>query len=156
MFKVVSGGQTGVDRAALDVAMFLGLEHGGWCPKGRLAEDGIIPNEYQLKETTSSEYSVRTEQNVIDSDATLILFRNTVSGGTLLTKKYTAKHRRPSLMIDLENECEQTEFKNWISEFNICVLNVAGPRASSDPLIYDLARQCLLIFFEPFIVGDEQ
>lgn len=83
--RIVSGGQTGVDRAALDVAMQLSIEHGGWCPRGRLAEDGTIPSRYDLRETRSAKYHVRTERNVVDSDATLILYRKSLTGGTLLT-----------------------------------------------------------------------
>ena len=83
--KIVSGGQTGVDRAGLDVALFLQVQHGGWCPLGRLAEDGQIPAKYELKETESSEYGFRTEQNVIDSCGTLILYCEKMSGGTFLT-----------------------------------------------------------------------
>ena len=80
--RIVSGGQTGVDRAALDAALELGIAHGGWCPRGRLAEDGPIADRYGLRETASSDYAVRTEQNVVDSDATLILHRGPLTGGT--------------------------------------------------------------------------
>lgn len=83
--KIVSGGQTGVDRAGLDVAIQLGIDHGGWCPKGRRAEDGRIPGCYQLAEADSDEYAFRTERNVVDSDGTLILFFATLRGGTELT-----------------------------------------------------------------------
>ena len=85
--RIVSGGQTGVDRAALDVAIAIGIEHGGWCPAGRLAEDGVVPPQYDLRETDSNEYPVRTELNVADSDATLILYEGKLKGGTLLTQK---------------------------------------------------------------------
>ena len=95
--KIISGGQTGVDRAALDVAVELEIPHGGWCPKGRLAEDGRIPDSYKLRETTSREYAVRTEQNVLDSDGTLILYRESISGGTELTLRLAEKHRRKGL-----------------------------------------------------------
>src|SRR5688572_12994856 len=85
--RIVSGGQTGVDRGALDAAIALGIEHGGWCPRGRLAEDGQIPRRYQLTETKTSKYRERTERNVLDSDGTLILFRALLSGGTELTRR---------------------------------------------------------------------
>ena len=98
--KIVSGAQTGVDRAALDAAIFLNIPHGGWCPRGRRAEDGAIPAVYQLKETTERNYAVRTEKNVVDSDGTLILFLKQISGGTELTEKLTKKHRRPLLCVD--------------------------------------------------------
>ncbi|MEM8679348.1 MAG: putative molybdenum carrier protein, partial [Planctomycetota bacterium] len=93
--KVVSGGQTGVDRGALDAAIYLGLPHGGWCPRGRLAEDGVIPARYELQETTAPQYAVRTEKNVIDSDATLILHSGPLSGGTKYTRAMAEKHQRP-------------------------------------------------------------
>jgi hypothetical protein len=134
--KIVSGGQTGVDRAALDVAIYLDIPHGGWCPAGRRAEDGKIPDGYELRETDQSDYSVRTEKNVIESDGTLILFRDRLSGGTELTFRLTGKHRRPSICIDLaESDDSKTDmlqsFATWIETNNIGVLNVAGPREST-------------------------
>lgn len=99
--RLVSGGQTGVDRAALDAAIELDIQHGGWCPRGRRAEDGRISDHYQLDETKSANYAERTEQNVIDSDATLILYRKPLSGGTKLTKRLAEKHLRDVLLVDL-------------------------------------------------------
>ncbi|MEM9644652.1 MAG: putative molybdenum carrier protein [Planctomycetota bacterium] len=99
--RIVSGGQTGVDRAGLDFAIDLGMEHGGWCPAGRLAEDGRIPNRYQLTEHDSPFYPARTEQNVLDSDATLILFRGRLSGGSKLTKRLAVRHAKAFLSIDI-------------------------------------------------------
>ena len=99
--KVVSGGQTGVDRAALDVAIYLDIPHGGWCPRGRRAEDGRIPETYQLRETSSRDYASRTEQNILDSDATLILYAKKLSGGSGLTLRLAQQHRRPVLCVDL-------------------------------------------------------
>ena len=135
--KIVSGAQTGVDRAALDVAIFLNIPHGGWCPRGRRAEDGAIPAVYQLKETTERNYAVRTEKNVVDSDGTLILFLKQISGGTELTEKLTKKHRRPLLCVDLGQsslgESVYREVVDWIADNNIGVMNVAGPRESSSP-----------------------
>jgi hypothetical protein len=131
--KIVSGGQTGVDRAALDVAIFLDIPHGGWCPLGRRAEDGSIPETYLLRETNQRDYAVRTERNIIDSDGTLILFRNRTSGGTDLTRKLALKHRRPLVCIDLEHLGED-DFERvclWMEEQRINVLNIAGPRESS-------------------------
>ena len=93
--KIISGGQTGVDRGALDAAIALGVPHGGWCPHGRLAEDGIIPARYQLRQTDSPEYHVRTEKNVQDSDATLILYRGEMKGGTKLTWQLAERHAKP-------------------------------------------------------------
>ena len=100
--KIISGGQTGVDRGALDAAMELGIPHGGWCPRGRTAEDGRIPDRYQLRETDSPDYSFRTEQNVLDSDATLILYRGRIAGGTELTLRLARQHGRPHLVVDLD------------------------------------------------------
>ncbi len=131
--KIVSGGQTGVDRAALDVAVFLDIEHGGWCPLGRRAEDGPIPARYQLKETRERDYSIRTEKNVVESDGTLILFRDQTSGGTELTRKLALKHRRPLVCIDL-NSAHSNEVCNvgdWLENHHIRVLNIAGPREST-------------------------
>ncbi len=142
--KIVSGGQTGVDRGALDAAIALGIEHGGWCPRGRLAEDGVIPRRYQLTETTSSEYWVRTQQNVIDSDGTLILYRGELSGGTELTYRMTVKHAKPYLSIDLNTTPDLASARRWLSENSIEVLNVAGPRDSTAPGIADEATAFLI------------
>lgn len=148
---IVSGGQTGVDRAALDVAMFCGIEHGGWCPRGRLAEDGSIPSRYRLKENQSKDYAKRTKQNVVDSDATLILYVATLKGGTALTRKLARELGRPCLLVDLGSDTEwessQHEVAQWIAEQNIGVLNVAGPRESSNPGIGKLAERFLLPLF---------
>ena len=99
--KIISGGQTGADRAALDFAIDHGIPHGGWVPKGRLAEDGPLDPKYRLRETDSEDHSIRTEKNVLDSDGTLILFYNELSGGSLLTLELARKHDRPVLTIDL-------------------------------------------------------
>jgi hypothetical protein len=141
--RVVSGGQTGVDRAALDAAIALGIEHGGWCPRGRLAEDGRIDDCYRLEETASSEYWIRTEQNVIDSEGTLILYRQALSGGTELTYRMAVKHSRPRLLVDLEQDADVAAVRQWIREHDIAVLNVAGPRESSAPGIARQSREFL-------------
>lgn len=134
--KIVSGGQTGVDRAALDVAIYLDIPHGGWCPAGRRAEDGRIPVDYEMSETSQRDYSIRTERNVIESDGTLILFRTKLSGGTDLTFRLAGKHGRPIICLDLAKiEMSETEmiqsFTQWVAKNNIGVLNVAGPREST-------------------------
>jgi hypothetical protein len=131
--KIVSGGQTGVDRGALDAAIALGIPHGGWCPRGRLAEDGRIPDNYDLRETDSSEYTIRTEQNVVDSDATLILCLGQLSGGTKLTLQLAQRHQRPHLVIDLDHPRLPEEVRRWMQENRVQVLNVAGPRESQSP-----------------------
>ncbi len=134
--KIVSGGQTGVDRAALDFAIRHGFEHGGWCPLGRRAEDGVIPPVYQLRETDSPDYDERTERNVLDSDATLIVAREKeLSGGTAFTKARAEQHDRPVLVI-----CETdgvargvTALLQFLKRNKVRVLNVAGPRESQAP-----------------------
>jgi predicted Rossmann-fold nucleotide-binding protein len=131
--RVVSGGQTGVDRAALDVAIELGMAHGGWCPKGRLAEDGLIPAHYRLTETDSPDYAVRTERNVLDSDATLILCRGRPGGGTELTQRLAERHGKPHLVVDLEESPQPDDAARWLQALRPAVLNVAGPRESQSP-----------------------
>lgn len=134
--KIVSGGQTGVDRAALDVALERGMACGGWCPKGRRAEDGSIPARYPLAEATSSAYPARTAMNVRDSDATLVLTRGAPSGGTALTVKEAAKKGRPHLVVDLAGGADAAAVAAWIAAEGVGVLNVAGPRESNHPGIH--------------------
>jgi len=141
--EIVSGGQTGVDRAALDIAEAFGLARGGWCPRGRLAEDGPIPAHYPLQEHSSPTYAARTEQNVIDSDATLILSRGEMTGGTELTWRMAIKHGRPRLRIDLGQDADPQQAADWIAAGGFARLNVAGPRASIDAEIYALAADYL-------------
>lgn len=141
--RIVSGGQTGVDRAALDVAIQLGIPHGGWCPLGRLAEDGCIPSRYQLTETNSPEYPVRTERNVIDSDATLILCRGKPTGGTRLTLHLSRRHKRPCLVADLHQPPPLATIRRWLVEHQVQTLNVAGPRESQNPGIGKQASELL-------------
>jgi hypothetical protein len=143
--KIVSGGQTGVDRAALDVAISLNIDHGGWCPAGRRSEAGLIPAIYRLQPTTSRNYAVRTEQNVIDSDGTLILYFARMSSGTFLTRKMAEKYQRPLRVIDLNRTVENTseQLREWLKENDIKVLNVAGPRESTNPGIAQLAQAFL-------------
>jgi hypothetical protein len=141
--RIVSGGQTGVDRAALDVAIALGIPHGGWCPRGRLAEDGRIPRRYKLEETESPEYRVRTERNVIDSDATLILCRGVPSGGTELTLRFAQRYSKPHLIIDLDNPPDVETVRTWLAESAAETLNVAGPRESQGPGIAEQAQEFL-------------
>jgi hypothetical protein len=142
--KIVSGGQTGVDRAALDVAMTLQIPCGGWCPRGRRAEDGRIHDRYPLQETDSRSYSSRTIQNVVYSDGTLILAFGRVTGGTLLTKNAARQRRKPCLVVDLTHPPEIGDVKDWLREYEIRVLNVAGPRASQAPDAYRLATSVLI------------
>jgi putative molybdenum carrier protein len=141
--RIVSGGQTGVDRAALDVALELGLGCGGWCPKGRLAEDGRVPDRYPLVETPTDEYPQRTEWNVRDSDGTLILYRGVLKGGSALTARLAERYDRPSLSLDLRSSPDPLATREWIARNRIRVLNVAGPRASDSPGLYADARAWL-------------
>jgi hypothetical protein len=137
--KIISGGQTGADRAALDFALKFHIPHGGWIPKGRLAEDGALPDTYQLKEMPTDSYAARTEQNVIDSDGTLIFSRGKPTGGTDLTREMTLKHKRQLLGIDLNLTSSYDAASlivSWINLRRIKILNVAGPRDSEDPTIY--------------------
>ena len=139
--KIVSGGQTGVDRGAIEAAFELGFPYGGLIPKGRLAEDGQVPLAFSaMEESTRKDYLYRTEWNVAHSDATLILnFGRELSGGTKRTESFCAKHGKPCWIEDLNNINETDrglEFRYWLeAEFGMkpVVLNVAGPRESKSP-----------------------
>ena len=135
--KIISGGQTGVDRAALDVALELGIPCGGWCPKGRKAEDGPINARYPLQETESGAYPVRTERNVKDSDGTLILTDGPVTGGTEVTIKFAKRYEKPCLVFDLGLGGDPEIVRKWGQTNGVRILNVAGPRESKTPGIHD-------------------
>ena len=141
--KIVSGGQTGVDRAALDVALELGVPCGGWCPRGRRAEDGPIDRRYPLTETPWDGYPQRTEWNVRDSDGTLILTRGTPDRGTALTVELARHYGRPHLVIDLAEPLGAERVRAWAGEHRVRILNVAGPRESSCAGIHDEAAAFL-------------
>jgi putative molybdenum carrier protein len=144
--RVISGGQTGADRAALDVALELGIECGGWCPRGRKAEDGEIPVQYPLRQTLSPGYSQRTEKNITVSDGTLICNRGELTGGTLLTRDLARSWGKPCLVLDLDTTPAPDAADlaaEWIAEHSIATLNVAGPRASNDPEIYESTCEVL-------------
>ncbi len=128
--RIISGGQTGVDRAALDTAIALGIPHGGWCPRGRRAEDGAIHPRYELRETDSEEYGDRTFFNVRDSDGTLILNSGELEGGTRFTADIAGRLHRPVLIIDLAGTPGLEAARDWLSRNRISTLNVAGPRES--------------------------
>ncbi len=132
-----------MDRAALDVALELGFPCGGWCPSGRLAEDGPLQEIYPLKETPSKAYAQRTAWNVRDSDGTLVLHRGSLSGGTALTVELTKENNKPCLVIDLTTSPSQ-RLLDWIRQHRIRTLNVAGPRESGSPGIYREACSFLL------------
>jgi len=144
--KIISGGQTGADRAALDFAIKHKIPHGGWVPKGRLAEDGPVPAKYKLTEMTTDSYQERTEQNVIDSDGTVIISRGKLTGGSAYTLKMAKKHNRPYFHVDLKQYevlPAALEILSWLGDNNIKTLNVAGPRASKDPKIYESVKEVL-------------
>ena len=143
----MSGGQTGVDRAALDVGIALGIAHGGWCPFGRIAEDGPIPDLYHLHEHPSPKYSDRTKQNVIDSDATLIFYGSSLEGGTLKTFRYTETLGKTCLKIRLTHPGRVERVREWLVHHQVRTLNVAGPRASKEPEIYQRAFDYLVKLF---------
>jgi Circularly permutated YpsA SLOG family len=154
-FRIVSGGQTGVDRAALDVAIAHGIPCGGWCPRGRLAEDKPIPVHYPLEETESAKYAVRTRLNVRDSDGTLVLVFGEPAGGTSLTVDFAAELHRPCLVVDLLDPPETATVAEWIAANRISTLNVAGPRESTAPGIYSAALRFLAGVFSRVVrAGD--
>ncbi len=142
---IISGGQTGVDRAALDFALKNNIQCGGWCPLGRLAEDGVISHKYPLKETKTSKYEERTRLNVKDSDGTLILYENEMDEGTVLTHKLALEMNKPVLTIKLPvgQAFNKELFSNWITNSNISALSIGGPRESSSPGIYKLTYSFL-------------
>ncbi len=145
--KIASGGQTGVDRAALDAAMKAGIDCGGFVPKGKLAEDGRIPDRYPVYECDSPDYGVRTEMNVINSDATLILNRGIMGGGTVYTLGLCRHHGKPVCVIDLDNlkpHQAAVQMRKFLQREKPQVLNVAGPRESKSPGIYALSLNILL------------
>lgn len=137
--RIVSGGQTGVDRAALDTALYADIPCGGWCPKGRLAEDGAIDALYPLEETPTADYAERTKWNARDSDGTLILVQGNATGGTAYTVDCAHMFRRPLLIADPELTPVQA-VRDWIQREGIRTLNVAGPRESTSPGSYAKAR----------------
>jgi len=133
MLKIVSGGQTGVDRAALDAAIHLGLECGGYCPKGRKSEDGTISEKYPLTETATSDYPERTTLNVKTGDGTLVFIDKQTDPGTSLTISLCKKYFKPYMVIDLSREKEKPEVLQWIKRNKINILNIAGNRESTSP-----------------------
>lgn len=153
--KVVSGGQTGVDRAALDVARRLRLPLGGWCPLGRRTENGPLPRRYRLKETPSRSYDKRTRWNVRDSDGTLIVNRGPLEGGTLLTVRLAREsYSKPVFIQPLDKRLAIGRFRHWLARNRIRTLNVAGPRESKRPGIQANAAKALLMLLSHAAKGD--
>lgn len=150
--RIVSGGQTGVDRAALDTAIELAIGHGGWVPCGRATEDGALAAHYLLRETPDADPAQRTEWNVRDSDATLIVSCGPLRGGSELTRQVAERYGRPCLCLDLVT-LPATEaaacIGQWLAGLHCTTLNIAGPRASEDPAIYTATRSLL-----PVVLAD--
>lgn len=146
--KVISGGQTGADRAALDAARRCGVPHGGWCPRGRRAEDGAVPSVYRLRETESEHYPERTRANAAEADVTLIFSHGPLTGGSLLTRELADELNRPCVHVDLTKGVRAEYGLRQAAAAGICrhrmVLNVAGPRASGDPLIYGAVYRAMI------------
>jgi hypothetical protein len=136
LVRIVSGGQTGVDRAALDATIDSGLVISGWCPKGRRAEDGVIPERYTLVETPSRDYRQRTRWNVRDSDATLILVAGELSGGSRLTANAARSLGKPLFVGDLDLYATPEKVRDFVEMHRVRTLNVAGPRESRCPGIH--------------------
>ncbi|MCF6186122.1 MAG: putative molybdenum carrier protein [Desulfobulbaceae bacterium] len=137
--KIISGGQTGADQAALDAAIHLGLPYGGWLPRGRKTEAGPLPQTYRLKELHSAKYRDRTQKNIKESDGTLIVSFGPLSGGSALTEALAIRYDRPCLHLDLtlmDQPMAVTTIKKWLDEYRIETLNVAGSRASGEPRLY--------------------
>ena len=152
VMRIISGGQTGADRGALDAALELGIPHGGWCPRGRRAEDGPIDNRYLLKETATARYAERTAANVVDSDGTVIVSRGPLTGGSAITRKIAVERGRPHLHIDLDAVAQPEAhciLQQWLVEHDIVTLNVAGPRGSKCPTIAQDVRRLLVRVFAP-------
>jgi hypothetical protein len=140
LIRIISGGQTGADQGALDAAIKLGIPHGGWIPKDWKTESGPLPDDYDLQEMSTASYPKRTRKNIQDADGTLIVSHGELTGGSELTKNYADELERPCIRIDLselDNFQAAIRVSNWLRENNISILNVAGPRASEDPMIHD-------------------
>lgn len=153
---VISGGQTGADRAALDFAIAHGIEHGGWCPLGRRAEDGPLDAKYRLVETEREGYRARTVRNVRDSDATLVLNLDELEGGSLETMRIAQRRGKPVLVVQLDappTDMDLAELRQWLRVHAVACLNVAGPRESKRPGIYQAARALLERLLCPLIDG---
>lgn len=142
--KIISGGQTGADRGGLDAAVDLGIPQGGWCPRGRRAEDGTIPAAYRLLETDTAEYAERTERNVVEAHATVVFTLGKAEGGSGLTLDLARRHGKPQLHIDLlklRPEEASDLLRAWVDAEGVRILNVAGARESNAPGIQALVQK---------------
>ena len=134
--KIISGGQSGVDRSALDFSLLYKIECGGWCPKGRLAEDGIIPLKYPLIETKEPEPIYRTMRNIESSDGTMIIYQGAMDKGSQQTVDYAKKVSAPYILIDLKESFSSAQIKDWLIMNHVKILNIAGSRESNCHGIY--------------------
>lgn len=169
--KIISGGQTGADRGGLDAAIECAVPHGGWCPKGRKSEDGVIPAGYELVETKSTAYPVRTEANIVDAHCTVVFTFGKPTGGSMKTVELAEKHHRSCLSVDLavmSNEAAASEVLEWLSPGGLTmpglvvpppnpVLNVAGSRESKAPGIQQRVRDIMRMVLKPpfYVPGAE-
>ena len=154
--KIISGGQTGADRAGLDLAIKHNIPYGGWLPKGRKTEDGKLPDSYLLQEMPTPEYSKRTEKNVLEGDGTVIVSHGFLTGGSALTKEFAKQHRKPWIHIDFKELSipdAAARLLSWIERNNIRILNVAGARAGKDPKIYEVTINLLE---KAFAIGETE
>lgn len=143
--KIISGGQTGADRAALDAGLDRGFPTGGSCPVGRMAEDGPLDSRYKLDEISGG-YRARTRKNVEDSDGTVVFYENILEGGTEQTVAFCIKAARPYKLIDIDlvnHAVAATKILSFISASNVKTLNVAGPRHSKCPVIYNYVKNTI-------------
>ena len=150
--KIISGGQTGVDRAALDVALRHGINCGGWCPAGRLDEFGKIPDHYPVRELQGGGFSERTLQNVKHSDGTVVIYQVELRGGTEQTIRFCVALERPYQLIDASKFSAEDAAKliaDFVRKNKIGILNVAGPRQSEWPEGYDYVSRALNAFLQP-------
>jgi hypothetical protein len=149
--KIISGGQTGADRGGLDAAIALRLVHGGWCPRGRLAEDGRVPAQYQLVETIDAEYDTRTRMNVEAADATVI-FVGAMTRGSMATLQWCRRRHRPYVVVAnaiAGRDAATARFASWLERVQPAVLNVAGSRESKWPGIHDAVKDILITELKP-------
>lgn len=148
---IISGGQTGVDRAALDAAIESVVSVGGWCPQGRDAEDGPIGKRYPLQELAGSGYKERTLKNMQDSDATIIIYFEFISGGTEETLLHCLTEKKLYQLIDgsgINEDMASKRIKRFIDENKISHLNVAGPRASKEKKAYEYTKQVITLMLK--------